>query len=66
MSVPSISSIDEFHVWQVDEEKTIASAVVGVSGHSIESDDGAKKRVKEIFTAYGIAMSTVEISHLPE
>lgn len=58
--LPGISSVHELHIWQLDQQKTIASAHVVTESNSIDEFMGQAQQIGECLHAYGVHSFTVQ------
>lgn len=58
--VDGVVSIHDLHIWQMNQQKTIASAHVVVSAESVAGNQHILKTMKECFHEYGIHHSCIQ------
>lgn len=58
--VPGVLSIHELHVWQLNQQKNLASVHVVVSEPTMESFMEIAKIITQCFHAYGIHSATLQ------
>ncbi|PYI24291.1 cation diffusion facilitator family metal ion transporter [Aspergillus violaceofuscus CBS 115571] len=58
--IPGVLSVHELHIWQLNQQKTLASVHVMVSDSSVPAFLRLTKTINECFHAYGIHSTTIQ------
>ncbi|KAJ5096173.1 hypothetical protein NUU61_005529 [Penicillium alfredii] len=65
-TIPGVHSVHELHIWRLNQQKSLASAHIVVSDHSVVDFQRTAKIINECFHAYGIHSATLQPEILSE
>ncbi|GFF78195.1 metal ion resistance protein/transporter (Zrc1), putative [Aspergillus lentulus] len=63
-AIPGVESVHELHIWQLNQEKALASVHLAVSNELIADFMDKAKIINECFHAYGIHSTTLQPEHV--
>ncbi|KAF7179305.1 hypothetical protein CNMCM7691_008238 [Aspergillus felis] len=63
-AIPGVESVHELHIWQLNQEKALASVHLAVSDELIADFMEKAKIINECFHAYGIHSTTLQPEHV--